>query len=141
MKNLFGLFAASLLFTTVAFCHTPQEATKLPPQGFETTLASGMNLRLHLHDGDFRVIGSDSDKLSIHVEGKNLEQAKNIKIQLKRSGTAVDLTLSHVPKKEKICRSRSKSRELQTYIPACMAVTSPYRTWWETRTWSSLAAI
>jgi hypothetical protein len=100
MKNLFGLFAATLLFTTVAFCHTPQEATKLPPQGFETTLASGMNLRLHLHDGDFRVIGSDSDKLSIHVEGKNLEQAKNIKIQLKRSGTAVDLTLSHVPKKD-----------------------------------------
>jgi hypothetical protein len=53
-----------------------------------------------LHDGDFRVVGSDSDKLSIHVQGKNVEQAKNIKIQLQRSGTAVDLTLSHVPKKE-----------------------------------------
>jgi hypothetical protein len=34
------------------------------------------------------------------VQGKNLEQAKNIKIQLKRSGSAVDLKLSHVPKKE-----------------------------------------
>ena len=34
------------------------------------------------------------------MEGKNLERAKNIKIQLKRSGTAVDLTLSHVPKNE-----------------------------------------
>jgi hypothetical protein len=100
MKNLFRLFAVSLLFTSVAFCHTPQEASNLPPQGFETNLASGLNLRLHLHDGDFRVIGSDSDKLSIHIEGKNLEQAKNIKIRLKRSGAAVDLTLSHVPKKE-----------------------------------------
>jgi hypothetical protein len=100
MKNLFRLFAVSLLFASVAFCHPSQEATNLPPQGFETNLHSGVNLRLHLHDGDFRVIGSDSDKLSIRVQGKNLEQAKNIRIQLKRSGTAVDLTLSHVPKKE-----------------------------------------
>jgi len=100
MKNLFRLFAVSLLFASVAFCHTSQDARNLPPRGFETNLASGANLRLHLHDGDFRVIGSDSDKLSIHVLGKNVAQAKNIKIQLKRSSTFVDLTLSHVPKKE-----------------------------------------
>jgi hypothetical protein len=55
---------------------------------------------LHLHDGDVRVVGSDSEKISIHVEGKNAEQARNIKIQLKRQGSAVDLKLSHVPKKE-----------------------------------------
>jgi hypothetical protein len=100
MKNLFRLLAVSLLFAPVAFCQTSNETTNLPPQGFETNLVSGVNLRLHLHDGDFRVIGSDSDKLSIHVEGKNVEQAKDIKIQLKQSGTAVDLKLSHVPRKE-----------------------------------------
>jgi hypothetical protein len=100
MKNLFRLLAVSLLFAPVAFCQTSHETTNLPPQGFETNLVSGVNLRLHLHDGDFRVIGSDSDKLSIHVEGKNVEQAKDIKIQLKHSGTAVDLKLSHVPRKE-----------------------------------------
>ena len=100
MKNLFRLFAVSLLFVSAAICQTSQETTNLPPQGFETNLATGLNLRLHLRDGDFRVIGSDSDKLSIHVQGKNVEQAKNIQIQLKRSGTAVDLKLSHVPKKE-----------------------------------------
>lgn len=100
MKNLLRLFAVSLLFASVAFCHTPQEATNLPPHGYQTNLPSGVNLRLHLHDGDFRIVGSDSDKVSIHVQGKNVEQAKNIKIQLKRSGTIADLTLSHVPKKE-----------------------------------------
>ena len=100
MKNLFGLFAVSLLLASVAFCRSPQETKDLPAQGFEANLPNGVNLRLHLHDGDFRIVGSDSDKVSIHVEGKNVEQAKNIKIQLKRSGTDVDLTLSHVPKKE-----------------------------------------
>jgi hypothetical protein len=100
MNNLFRLQAVSLLFASMAFCQTSQETTNSLHQGFETNLASGATLRLHLHDGDFRVVGNDSEKISIHVEGKNLEQAKNIKIQLKRSGSAVDLKLSHVPKKE-----------------------------------------
>jgi hypothetical protein len=98
--NVFRLLAVFLLFASMAFCQTAQETTKLQHQGLETNLASRANLRLHLHDGHFRVVGSDSDKIAIHVEGKNVEQAKNIKIQLKRSGSAVDLKLSDVPKKE-----------------------------------------
>lgn len=53
-----------------------------------------------LHDGDFRVVGSDSEKISIHVAGKNVEQAGHIKIHLKRSDDRVYLKLSHVPKNE-----------------------------------------
>ncbi len=53
-----------------------------------------------MHDGDFRVVGTDAEKISIHVEGKNVEQAKKVKIQVTRSGGAVDLKLSHVPKNE-----------------------------------------
>jgi hypothetical protein len=100
MSNAFRLLAVFLLFESVAFCQTAQETTNLQHRAFETNLASGATLRLHLHDGDFRVVGSDSEKISIRVEGKNVEQAGNIKIQLKRKGSAVDLKLSHVPKKE-----------------------------------------
>ena len=100
MKNLFRLLSLCLLFAPVAFCQTAQETTTFQPQGYETSFASGSSLRLHLHDGDFRVVGSDSEKISIHVEGKNAERAKNIKIRLKRTGSAVDLRLSHVPKNE-----------------------------------------
>jgi hypothetical protein len=100
MNSAFRLVAVSLLLAPVAFCQSAQETTKLQPQSFETNLASGTHLRLHLHQGDFRVIGSDSEKISIHVEGKNSELAKNIKIRLTRADGAVDLTLSHVPKNE-----------------------------------------
>jgi hypothetical protein len=100
MKNLFRLLAAYLLFASAAFCQTTRETANLEHRSFETNLTSGSSLRLHLHDGDFRVVGSDSEKISIHVEGKNVEQAENIKIQLERSQKAVDLTLSRVPKNE-----------------------------------------
>jgi hypothetical protein len=100
MNNVLRFLAVFLLFDSVAFCQTAQETTNFQQQSFETNLASGATLRLHLHDGDFRVVGSDLEKISIHVAGKNVEQVKNIKIRLKRSGGAVDLTLLHVPKKE-----------------------------------------
>ena len=100
MNNVLRFLAFSLLFVPVAFCQIAQETASLQHQSFETNLASGTTLRLHLRDGDFRVVGSDSEKISIHVEGKNAERAKNIKIRLKRTGSAVDLRLSHVPKNE-----------------------------------------
>jgi hypothetical protein len=100
MKNLFRLLPVCLLFAPVAFCQTAQEAATSQPQVYEASLPSGSSLRLHLHDGDFRVVGNDSEKISIHVEGKKAELAKNIKIQLKRTGNVLDLTLSHVPKNE-----------------------------------------
>jgi hypothetical protein len=99
MNYLYRILAVSLLFASVGFCQT-QKTTNLRDQKFETNLASGAILRLHLHNGDFRIVGSDSETISVHVEGQNVEQAKNIKVQLKRSGGAVDLKLSHVPKNE-----------------------------------------
>ncbi|MGA7447501.1 MAG: hypothetical protein WBQ43_14710 [Terriglobales bacterium] len=95
-----AVLAVSLLFTSLGFCQSVQESTNLQDQKFETSLASGAKLRLHLHAGDFRVVGSDAEKISVHVEGKNVERAKHIKIQVKRSKGAVDLKLSHVPKNE-----------------------------------------
>ncbi len=100
MNSAFRLLAVSLLLASVAFCQSAQETTKLQPQGFETNLASGTTLRLHLHDGHFHVVGSDAEKISVHVEGKNLELAKQIKIQVTRADGAVDLKLSHVTKNE-----------------------------------------
>jgi hypothetical protein len=100
MNNPFRLLAVSVLFTSVGFCQSAQETTNLQHQRFETNLTSGASLRLHLHEGDFRVVGSDSEKISVRVAGKNAEQAKQIKIRLKRSDGDVDLKLSHVPKKE-----------------------------------------
>ena len=100
MNNPLRLLAVAVLFTSVGFCQSAQETTNLQQQKFEANLTSGASLRLHLHEGNFRVVGSDSEKISVRVEGKNAEQAKQIKIRLKRSDADVDLRLSHVPKQE-----------------------------------------
>jgi hypothetical protein len=99
MNNVLRLLATFLLCASVTLGQTAHETTILG-DSLETNLPSGASLRLHLHDGDYRVVGSDSERISIHVEGKNVVQANSIKIHLKRSDDAADLTLSHVPKKE-----------------------------------------
>lgn len=100
MNAALRLLAISLLLSAPAFSQGEQETTNLQRQIFDASLASGASLRLHLHDGDYRVVGSDAEKISIHVAGKNLEQAKLVRIQVSHPGGVVDLRLSHVPKNE-----------------------------------------
>jgi hypothetical protein len=100
MNTSFRLLAVSVLLTSVGFCQSTQETTNLQDQKFEANLTSGTSLRLRLHDGNYRVVGGDSEKISVRVEGKNAELAKQIKIRLKRSDGVVDLKLSNVPKNE-----------------------------------------
>ena len=100
MNRALRLLAISVALSFALVCPAISQGVNLKDQPFEANLAGGTTLRLHLHDGDFQVVGTDSDKISVKVEGKNLDLARNIKIHLKRAGDAVDLKLSHVPKKE-----------------------------------------
>ena len=88
-----------LLLAAPVFCQNT-----LPSNGatavFEAALASGSRLHVHLRDGDFRIVGTDAEKVSIHVEGKNAALAKHIKVDLKRAQGGAELRLSHVPKNE-----------------------------------------
>jgi hypothetical protein len=103
MKSTRVLLALTLFaigFAPNAWTQTVPRTVNLTDEIFETPLASGATLRLHLHDGDFRVVGADTDMLTVRAEGKNLGQARKVKIQEVRDGDSLELTLSHVPKNE-----------------------------------------
>lgn len=57
-------------------------------------------LRLHVRDGDFRIVASDSEDVTIRTEGKNVPIAKRVKVHLERTGETLNLTFSNVPKKD-----------------------------------------
>ncbi len=98
--RLMGLALLVIGFAANAWAQSVERTVNLRDQTFETSLASGATLRLHLHDGDFRVVGADTDVVSVRAEGKKLEEARKMKIQEVRDGDNLDLTLSHVPKNE-----------------------------------------
>lgn len=69
-------------------------------QPYQATFAGGKFLRLHLHDGDFRIVGSETNSIHITATGKKLGEAPKIKFDFSRVGNTVSLKLSHVPKNE-----------------------------------------
>jgi hypothetical protein len=95
-----GVFILTVLTSVPSPGQSNAAVANLRDQPFEANLSGATTLRLHLHDGDFRILGGDADKILIRAEGKNLAQARRIKIRMERQGNMVDLKLSHVPKNE-----------------------------------------
>jgi len=94
------LLALCCGFANAASAGTSVETATLSGQPFQTDLTRIASLRLHLHDGDFRIIGSDSDEVTIHTDGKNRAQTSKMQVQLKRTGDSLDITFLHVPRNE-----------------------------------------
>ena len=87
-------------FSTAASTETREEALPLNGHATQSELPPITTLRLHLRDGDYRIVSSDSDDITIRTDGKNREGAKKVKVLLKRTGDSLDVTLTHVPKNE-----------------------------------------
>lgn len=62
--------------------------------------ASGGKLRMVLRSGDFHIEGTDANKVTVRVEGRNAWRASDLRVQLDRSSDSADLTISDGPKNE-----------------------------------------
>jgi len=87
-------------FLSAASTETTEESLPLGGRGVQSELGDINTVRLHLKDGDYRVVGTDSDDITIQTEGKNADQAKHMKVRLSRSGDSLDITLLNVPKNQ-----------------------------------------
>lgn len=98
------LLAFAMLVATCGFVYgasaPTSETSTLDGHPFQTELAKIATVRLHLHDGDFRIVGSDSDEIEIRTDGKNQPLAKKMKVHLERKGEALNITFANVPKRD-----------------------------------------
>jgi len=76
------------------------ETANSQDQPYQANFAGGKFLRLHLHDGDFKIVGSETNSIQVTATGKNLAEAHKIRFDFSRVGDIVNLKLSHVPKNE-----------------------------------------
>lgn len=101
-----AISTVSLVFLVVwsaplAFGQTKRvEATNLPDHPFQVDYPSGSQLSLHLRSGDFRVVGKDGDKISVRVDAKDLEKAREVRVTLDRSEHSGELHVSGGPRND-----------------------------------------
>jgi hypothetical protein len=71
---------------------------------FETEFAPGGRLQLEVRSGDVRISGSDSNKISIHYEGKNGNDIGDVEVHCKKQGGKAELNISGGPRNEFLIR-------------------------------------
>ncbi|HKW35064.1 MAG TPA: hypothetical protein VJN92_18780 [Candidatus Acidoferrum sp.] len=76
------------------------EATNLPKHPFQVDYPSGSQLSLHLRSGDVRVVGKDGDKISVRVDAKDLEKAREVRVTFDRSEHSGELHVSGGPRND-----------------------------------------
>jgi hypothetical protein len=76
------------------------EATNLPDHPFQVDYPSGSRLNMHLRSGDIRVVGTNDNKISVRVDAKNLEKARQVKVVFDQSGNSARLRVSGGPKND-----------------------------------------
>ncbi len=67
---------------------------------FETEFAPGGRLQLEVRSGDVRILGTDSNKISIHYEGRHGDDVGDVVVHCKKMGTSVALEISGGPHNE-----------------------------------------
>lgn len=87
--------------TPLAIAQTKRvEATNLPDHPFQVDYPAGSQLTLHLRSGDVRVVGTNDSKISVRVDAKNLEKARQVKVVFDRSYNSGTLRVSGGPKND-----------------------------------------
>ena len=76
------------------------EATNLPDHPFQVDYPSGSQLSLRLRSGDVRVVGSAENKVSVRVDAKNVEKAREVRVVFDRSDQSAALRVSGGPRND-----------------------------------------
>jgi len=101
MRNTVRFLTLAILFAPLVLAQSKKiEVTDLPSHPFQVAFPSGSQINMHLRSGDFRVIGREEDKITVRVEAKDPEKAKEIKVRFQRLDHSAELNISGGPKND-----------------------------------------
>jgi len=85
---------------------------------FETEFSPGGRLQLEVRSGDVRISGSDSNKISIHYEGRYAHDVGNVVVRCKKIGSSAELEISGGPRNQfEIWIEVPRETDLQVRMP------------------------
>ena len=97
MKALIAGFASLAL---LAFPAGSTERSTISERGvshFEGPVPSGAKIELHIRSGEIRIVGSDSEKLTVDISGKNSDNISDLRCVLTSESRRTKLRISGGP--------------------------------------------
>jgi hypothetical protein len=100
MKLTLFLATMVVLVPTATPAQSKIEVSDLQHHPFSVAFPSGGKLRIHLRSGDFRIVGSDDNKITVKLSGTRADDAKDLTVRFKPSSTEAELSVSGGPKND-----------------------------------------
>ena len=116
----FPLLSLAVLSTPLVMAQSKKiEATDLPEHPFQVAYPSGSQMSLRLRSGDIRVVGKEDNRISVRVEARDTERAREVKVYFERFENSAELRVSGGPKNDlKIVVEVPKNTGLFVRMPA-----------------------
>ncbi len=101
MRNVILCLLIAALFAPLTPAQSKKtEVTNLGDHPFQVDFPSGSQLRIHVRSGDVRVVGRDDDRVTVRVNAKDWEKAREVKVRFERLAKAGELDISGGPKND-----------------------------------------
>ena len=100
MKPSLFIAALTVLLPTVTVAQSKIEVSDLQHHPFSVAFPSGGRLRIYVRSGDFRIVGTDENKVTVKLSGTRADDASDLTVRFKPSSTEAELRISGGPKNE-----------------------------------------
>jgi hypothetical protein len=97
-RTVLALFASLALLAPAGLPDSKLEVKDLQNHPFVVDFPSGSKLRLHLRSGEFRIVGHNDNKITVHLSGRNADNARELTVRFKRWDNDADLRVFGGPK-------------------------------------------
>jgi hypothetical protein len=100
MRSVLAILACLSLLVPTGLPQAKLEVTDLQNHPFSVDFPSGSRIQIELRSGDFRIVGADDNKISVHIAGKNANNSRDLTVRFKRSSNDAELRVSGGPRNE-----------------------------------------
>ena len=101
MRNAVRFLTLTILFPPLALAQSKKmEVTDLPSHPFQVEFPSGSQLNVQLRSGDIRIVGREDNRITVRVDAKDPEKAKEVKVRFERSDATAELKISGGPRND-----------------------------------------
>jgi hypothetical protein len=100
MRSVLAILACLSLLVPTGLPQAKLEVADLQNHPFSVDFPSGSRLQMELRSGDFRIVGADDNKISVHIAGKNANNSRDLTVRFKRSLSDAELRVSGGPRNE-----------------------------------------
>ena len=119
MRFATAFLSAVFLLSIPAVAQSKIEVDDLAHHPFETDFPSGGQLSLHIRSAEIHIVGSDDNKIAVHIGGREGSESTDMQARFERSGNSGELHVSGGPHNNLTITVRlPKSSNLYVRIPA-----------------------